>query len=78
MVDVTVVIGVANRRRCRSLQDWTDNLRVLVAVIKASKRPLEKMHTHTFGLNDVDLAVRTLAGRVEGQNAIHVMVVPKF
>jgi hypothetical protein len=30
------------------------------------------------GLNEVDLAVRTLAGRVEGQNAIHVMVVPKL
>jgi len=36
------------------------------------------MHTHTFGLDEVDLAVRTLAGRVEGQNAIHVMVVPKL
>ena len=38
------------------------------------ERPLEKMHTHTFGLNEVDLVVRTLAGRVESQNAIQVMV----
>jgi len=60
---------------------WSQDLRAFepaLGLIQSRKRPLEKMHTHTFGLNDVDLAVRTLAGRVEGQNAIHVMVVPKF
>jgi threonine dehydrogenase-like Zn-dependent dehydrogenase len=60
---------------------WSQDLRAFepaLALIESRKRPLEKMHTHTFGLNEVDLAVRTLAGRVEGQNAIHVMVVPKL
>jgi NAD(P)-dependent dehydrogenase (short-subunit alcohol dehydrogenase family) len=60
---------------------WSQDLRAFepaLALIESRKRPLEKMHTHTFGLDEVDLAVRTLAGRVEGQNAIHVMVVPKL
>jgi hypothetical protein len=35
------------------------------------------MHTHTFGLQDIDLAVWTLAGHVEGAKAIHVMVAPQ-
>src|SRR5439155_24731433 len=33
-------------------------------LIERRKYPLEKMHTHTFGLEQVDLAVRTLAGQV--------------
>jgi threonine dehydrogenase-like Zn-dependent dehydrogenase len=46
-------------------------------LIHSRKYPLERMHTHTFGLQDIDLAVRTLAGHVEGAKAIHVMVAPQ-
>jgi hypothetical protein len=34
------------------------------------------MHTHTFGLADVGLAIETLAGEVPGQDAVHVAIVP--
>ena len=60
---------------------WSQDLRAFepaLRLIESRKYPLEKMHTHTFGLNDVDRAIRTLAGRVEGENAIHVSVTPTF
>ena len=59
---------------------WSQDLRAFepaLRLIESRKYPLEKMHTHTFGLNDVDLAIRTLAGRVAGENAIHVSVAPR-
>lgn len=46
-------------------------------LIESRKYPLELMHTHTFGLEDVTDAVNTLAGRIEGQHAVHVMLDPR-
>ena len=60
---------------------WSQDLRAFepaLKLIESRKYPLEKMHTHTFGLNNVDRAIRTLAGRIEGENAIHVSVTPTF
>jgi threonine dehydrogenase-like Zn-dependent dehydrogenase len=34
------------------------------------------LHTHTFGLDDIDLALRTLAGEVPGETAVHVTIKP--
>lgn len=45
-------------------------------LIESRRYPLEKMHTHTFGLDDVARAVETLAGRVPGEQAVHVMIAP--
>ncbi|WP_033292694.1 zinc-dependent alcohol dehydrogenase [Amycolatopsis jejuensis] len=45
-------------------------------LIESRKYPLEKLHTHTFGLDDVALAIETLAGRVPGEDAVHVMLAP--
>jgi threonine dehydrogenase-like Zn-dependent dehydrogenase len=45
-------------------------------LIAARRYPLERMHTHTFGLGELDLAMDTLAGRVPGAKAIHVMIDP--
>lgn len=59
---------------------WSQDLRAFepaLRLIESRKYPLEKMHTHTFGLNEVDRAIRTLAGRVAGENAIHVSVAPR-
>jgi threonine dehydrogenase-like Zn-dependent dehydrogenase len=47
-----------------------------IALIESRRFPLEKMHTHTFGLNDVSLAIETLGGEIQGENAIGVCVQP--
>jgi threonine dehydrogenase-like Zn-dependent dehydrogenase len=47
-----------------------------IALIESRRFPLEKMHTHTFGLDDAALAIETLGGEVPGEFAIHVSVHP--
>jgi threonine dehydrogenase-like Zn-dependent dehydrogenase len=47
-----------------------------IALIESRRFPLEKMHTHTFGLEDAALAIETLGGEVPGEAAIHVSVHP--
>jgi threonine dehydrogenase-like Zn-dependent dehydrogenase len=47
-----------------------------IALIESRRFPLEKMHTHTFGLDDAELAIQTLGGDVAGESAIHVSVHP--
>ncbi len=49
-----------------------------IALIESRKFPLEKMHTHTFGLADTALAIQTLGGEVPGEPAIHVSVHPSL
>jgi threonine dehydrogenase-like Zn-dependent dehydrogenase len=46
-------------------------------LIESRRYPLELMHTHTFGLEDIETAVNTLAGRVPGEKAVHVMLDPR-
>jgi threonine dehydrogenase-like Zn-dependent dehydrogenase len=47
-----------------------------IALIESRKYPLEKLHTHTFGLDDTALAMETLAGEAPGEQAVHVSVHP--
>jgi threonine dehydrogenase-like Zn-dependent dehydrogenase len=47
-----------------------------IALIESRRFPLERMHTHTFGLSDAALAIETLGGDVPGEHAIHVSVHP--
>lgn len=47
-----------------------------IALIESRRFPLEKMHTHTFGLDDTALAMQTLGGEVPGEPAVHVSVHP--
>lgn len=49
-----------------------------IAIIESGRFPLEKMHTHSFGLEDTALAMEILAGEVPGERAIHVSVHPHF
>ena len=46
-----------------------------LALIASGKFPLDAMCTDSFGLNDVDRAIRRLAGE-SGSDAIHVTVLP--
>lgn len=47
-----------------------------IRLIESRRFPLEKLHTHTFGLDDTALAVETLAGEVPGESPVHVSVHP--
>ena len=47
-----------------------------IAIIESRRFPLEELHTHTFGLDDTELALRTAGGEVEGERAVHVSVHP--
>jgi len=47
-----------------------------IDIIESQRFPLEKMHTHTFGLDDAARAIETLAGEVPGEDAVHVTIAP--
>lgn len=47
-----------------------------IALIESGRIPLEKLHTHTFGLDDTALAIETLAGEVPGEQPVHVSIHP--
>jgi threonine dehydrogenase-like Zn-dependent dehydrogenase len=49
---------------------------VAVRLLESRRYPFEKMHTHSFGLENLDLAIRTLAGRVPGESAVSVSIDP--
>jgi threonine dehydrogenase-like Zn-dependent dehydrogenase len=47
-----------------------------IKIIEAGTFPLEKMHTHTFGLDDAGYAFDVMAGDVPGEEAVHVTIAP--
>jgi threonine dehydrogenase-like Zn-dependent dehydrogenase len=47
-----------------------------IRIIESGRFPLEKLHTHTFGLADAALAIDTLAGETPGEAAVHVSLSP--
>jgi threonine dehydrogenase-like Zn-dependent dehydrogenase len=49
---------------------------VAVKLIESRKYPLERMHTHTFDLANLERALRTLAGREASENAVSVSINP--
>ena len=55
-----------------------DSFEIAVRLIESRKYPFEKMHTHSFALDDIELAIRTLAGRVPGENAVSVSLDPSL
>lgn len=38
--------------------------------------PFEKMHTHDFDLTDAELAIKTLAREIEGEESVHSCLIP--
>jgi threonine dehydrogenase-like Zn-dependent dehydrogenase len=62
-ITVRGVVGVS---------DWSKQ--EAVRVIAAGRHPLHRLHTHTFQLDEIDLALRTMGGEVEGEEALHVTV----
>jgi len=47
-----------------------------IRLIESGRYPIEKMHTHHFALRDAELAIRTLAREIEGQESIHSCLLP--
>ncbi|MCH7484946.1 MAG: zinc-binding dehydrogenase [Chloroflexi bacterium] len=47
-----------------------------VRLIESAKYPLEKMHTHTMPLDEAGRAIDMLAGKIPGEEAIHIALVP--
>jgi threonine dehydrogenase-like Zn-dependent dehydrogenase len=47
-----------------------------IRTIASGAYPLDELHSHTFGLDDVGHAMELLAGEVEHEDAIHITIVP--
>jgi threonine dehydrogenase-like Zn-dependent dehydrogenase len=50
--------------------------RKAIELIERRSLPLELMHTHDFALAEAELAIRTLAREVEGDESIHSCLIP--
>jgi threonine dehydrogenase-like Zn-dependent dehydrogenase len=50
--------------------------RSAIRLLEARRYPVEKMHTHDFGLRDAELAIRTLARQIPGEESIHSCLLP--
>ena len=49
-----------------------------IRAIESGTLPLSEMHTHDFKLEEAELAIRTLAREIEGQESIHSCLIPEF
>ena len=47
-----------------------------VRLIESGKYPLERMHTHTLPLEEAERALQVLAREIEGEDAVHIALVP--
>ena len=50
--------------------------RSAIRLIESGRVPLARMHTHDFALRDAELAIRTLAREVPGDESIHSCLIP--
>lgn len=48
-----------------------------IRLIESQTTPIAKMHTHDFPLSEAELAIRTLAREVPGEESIHSCLVPE-
>ncbi len=49
-----------------------------IRLLEKRLHPVEMMHTHDFKLEEAELAIRTLARQVEGEESIHSCLIPEF
>ncbi|HLF79594.1 MAG TPA: zinc-binding dehydrogenase [Dehalococcoidia bacterium] len=47
-----------------------------IEIIESGRFPLEKLHTHTLGLEDTAHAIEMLAGKVPGEAPVHMTIRP--
>jgi len=53
-----------------------DSFETAVRLIESGHYPFEKMHTHSFALEQLERAIHVLAGRVAGEQAVSVSLDP--
>jgi len=51
--------------------------RSAIRMIEARRHPLETMHTHEFNLREAELAIRTLAREIPGEESVHSCLLPE-
>lgn len=59
-----------------TLSTLYDDFVAAIGLIESGKYPLEKLHTHSFALEEAEEALQTLAGLRPDQSAIQVAIVP--
>ncbi len=67
--EITVhgAIGVTNRGYANAIR-----------LLESRRYPVEAMHTHDFALNEAELAIRTLAREIPGDESIHSCLIPEY
>jgi len=50
--------------------------RSAIRLIESRRHPIERMHTHEFPLRDAELAIRTLAREIPGEESVHSCLLP--
>ncbi|HUF53622.1 MAG TPA: zinc-binding dehydrogenase [Dehalococcoidia bacterium] len=53
-----------------------DSYERAIRLIESGKYPLERLHTHTVPLTEAERALDLLAGKVAGEEAVHIALVP--
>ena len=48
-----------------------------IRLLESRRHPVERMHTHDFSLAEAELAIRTLAREIEGDESIHSCLIPE-
>ena len=51
--------------------------RSAIRLLESGRYPVERMHTHDFALRDAELAIRTLAREIPGDESIHSCLLPE-
>jgi len=51
--------------------------RSAIRLLESRRVPVERMHTHDFALRDAELAIRTLAREIPGDESIHSCLLPE-
>lgn len=69
-----VVSRALTVRGAYSVSEWAK--RQAIKALAAGRYDLSTVHSHTFSLEDLDRAMRTFGGEIEGERALHVTVVP--
>jgi len=48
-----------------------------IRLLEARRTPIGEMHTHDFDLREAELAIRTLARQIPGEESIHSCLIPE-